>query len=212
MSINIKQKSDAKRCILESAAKLFSKLGLDRTSTRDISKESQANISLISYHFGGKEGLYKEVIREFALKIKKQVDPQIVEIKNKPLTKELFIKEIEFMVGNIISIRTAHPEISMILSREKIEGMPLSRDVHEEVFYPLIKNFFHMFTEAQKKNIVKPSLNPAVFFLLLSEGVMGFYEMMDCKTSVRRDCEQYLEDQNLLKKQVVEIFLTGALV
>ncbi len=54
---------DSKICILQVAAKLFAKLGLDKCSTREIAKEAKANISLISYYSGGKEGLYREVMR-----------------------------------------------------------------------------------------------------------------------------------------------------
>ncbi|MES2801253.1 MAG: TetR family transcriptional regulator [Bdellovibrionota bacterium] len=211
-NVKLNSKQDAKKCILQAAAKLFSRCGLDKTSTRDISKDSHANISLISYHFGGKEGLYREVIREFAEKVRDQVTPIIKEFKEKPMSKELFVGEVKTMVNNIVEMRYAHPEISIILSREKIEGMPLSRDVHEEIFYPLIKNFYAMVIAAQEKNIVRPSINPAVFFIMLSEGVMGFYEMMDCNTSLREDCEALIQDREAFKNQVVDIFLTGVLV
>lgn len=212
MAVNVKTKTDAKKCILESAAKLFSKLGLDKTSTRDISKDSQANISLISYHFGGKEGLYREVIKEFALKVRDQVDPQIKQFRSQTVTKELFVQEIESIVNNIVEMRTVHPEISMILSREKIEGMPLCRDVHEEIFYPLIQNFCEMVKVAQEKNIVRKDINPATFFILISEGIWGFYELMQCDTPLSKDCGQLVQDKNALKKQVTEIFLKGVLV
>lgn len=212
MSAKLNSKQDAKQCILEAAAKLFSKCGLDKTSTRDISKDSQANISLISYHFGGKEGLYREVIREFAEKVRDKVQPSITEFRSQPMTKELFVKEVDTMVGNMIEMRTSHPEISLILAREKIEGMPLSKEVHEEVFFPMIQNFFEMFKEAQGKGIVRAGLHPALFFMLLSEGVFGFFEMMDCETKLNQECAEFLKDTNLLKKQVVDIFLNGVLV
>lgn len=213
MSTAPKIKSDPKlkRCILESAAKLFSKLGLDKTSTRDISKDSNANISLISYHFGGKEGLYREVIKEFALKVCDRVDPQMKEFASQTMTKELFIKEIHTMVNNMTEVRLNNPEIALILSREKIEGMPLSRDVYEEVFYPLVKNFYQTFKAAQDKKIVKADLNPAIFFIMLSEGLWGFFEIMECDISLRKDCEQFVNDIDLFKKQVTELFLAGVL-
>lgn len=212
MSAKANSKQDAKKCILEAAAKLFSKCGLDKTSTRDISKDSHANISLISYHFGGKEGLYREVIREFALKVQEKVQPSITEFRNQPMTKELFKKEVEVMVSNMIEMRTSHPEISLILAREKIEGMPLCKEVHEDVFYPMIQTFFVMFKEAQEKGLVRKNLHPALFFILLSEGVFGFFELMDCQTKINQDCQEFIADTNLLKEQVVETFLNGVLV
>jgi AcrR family transcriptional regulator len=210
--MSLKAKNDARMCILNTAAKLFSKLGIDRTSTRDISKESQANISLISYHFGGKEGLYKQVIKEFALKIQEQMKPVIEQFNLQEMTREIFIREVTTIIDNMIMMRKAHPEISKILSREKIEGMPLSKEVHEEIFYPLIQKFFELFRAAQKNKIVKSNLNPAVFFILLTEGLWGFYEIIECGTSLRNDCNQFYNDNELFKKQILEIFLSGVLV
>lgn len=211
-SLKNDSKTHSKLCILEAAAKLFSKLGVDRTSTREISKESKSNISLISYHFGGKEGLYKEVIKEFALKIQSQFNNIPLHDEAKTVTREIFVTEIHRIVDHMIDMRLSHPEISVIMAREKIEGMPLSREIHEEIFYPLIQNFFHLFKLAQANKIVKPDLNPALFFILLSEGIFGFYEVMDCKTSLHKDCEDLLEDKNKLKKQIVDLYLTGALL
>ncbi len=205
-------KSHSKLCILEAAAKLFSRLGVDRTSTREISKESKSNISLISYHFGGKEGLYKEVIKEFALKIQSQFSHLPMHDEAKSVTHEVFTLEVQRIVDHMIDMRLSHPEISVIMAREKIEGMPLSREIHEEIFYPLIKNFFHLFKLAQANKVVKADLNPALFFILLSEGIFGFYEVMDCKTSLHKDCEDLLKDKNKLKKQIVDLYLTGALI
>ena len=212
MSAKLNSKQDAKKCILEAAAKLFSKCGLDKTSTRDISKDSQSNISLISYHFGGKEGLYREVIREFAEKVRDKVQPTISEFRSQPMTKELFQKEVESMVSHMIEMRMSHPEISVILAREKIEGMPQCKEVHEEVFFPMIQNFFEMFKAAQDKGIVRAGLHPALFFVLLSEGVFGFFEVMDCKTKLNEACQDLINDHNLLKQQVVDTFLNGVLV
>jgi len=210
--MSAKVKNDSRLCILNSAAKLFSKLGIDRTSTRDISKDSNANISLISYHFGGKEGLYKQVIKEFALKVQEQMKPVVDQFDLKQMTRESFEKEIQTMVRNMISIRASHPEILKILAREKLEGMPLSRDVHEEIFYPLIQKFYELFRAAQKKNIVRQGLDPAVFFLLISESIFGFYEMIDCQTALTHDCNRYVQDQELFAQQILQILLTGVLV
>lgn len=44
--------------------KLFAEHGYARTSTRQIAKEAQVNISAISYYFGDKAGLYRVVFTE----------------------------------------------------------------------------------------------------------------------------------------------------
>ncbi len=203
--------SDAKHCLLEAAAKLFSKLGLEKTSTRDLARESKANISLISYHFGGKVGLYKEVLKDFALEVQSTMQPLFEEYKKTEMTKEFFVKEISFIVQNMISMRKKHPEICQILCREKSNGMPLSRDIHEDIFYPLAKRFIQSFETAQAKKIVRADIHAGLFFICMSEGLFGFYQMMDCKTSLQKDCEQFMNDE-LLKNQILNIYLNGVLI
>lgn len=47
--------------ILFSAEKLFAQKGFNGTSTREISKEANVNISMISYYFGSKEKLFEKI-------------------------------------------------------------------------------------------------------------------------------------------------------
>ncbi len=202
---------DAKQCLLSAAAKLFSKLGLEKTSTRDLARESKANISLISYHFGGKEGLYKEVLKDFALEIHKNMQPLFEEFEKTEMTKDFFVKEITFIVENMISMRQKYPEICQIMAREKANGMPLMKDIHEEIFYPLGQRFMRLIEKAQEKNIVRKDIHPALFFLCMTEGLFGFYEMLSCHIKLEKDCEQF-NDPELLKKQILNIYLNGALL
>ncbi|MCH7929544.1 MAG: CerR family C-terminal domain-containing protein [Proteobacteria bacterium] len=50
--------------ILEAAGKLFADQGYDAVSTRALAKAARVNLSAIGYHFGGKAGLYQEVLRQ----------------------------------------------------------------------------------------------------------------------------------------------------
>lgn len=205
-------KQDLRQCILKSAAKLFSSLGLDKTSTRDISKDSQANISMISYHFGGKEGLYKQVIREFALEVQTQSLALYQDKLKTELTRQSFIQEIEVMIRMIIEMRLSHPEITQILDREKIEGMPLSKEVHEEIFYPLIKRFYDIVDEAKVKKIVKPEIHPTIYFLIITESIFGFFQMSKCDLSLKKDSQFFIQDTEKLVQQFLLIFTQGALL
>ena len=48
--------------ILFAAEKLFAEHGFQGTSTREISKAANVNISMISYYFGSKEKLYEKLV------------------------------------------------------------------------------------------------------------------------------------------------------
>jgi AcrR family transcriptional regulator len=56
------EKPDKKDAILEIAEKLFSELGFDAASTRQIAAHAGVNMAMLNYYFGSKEGLYKSVL------------------------------------------------------------------------------------------------------------------------------------------------------
>jgi AcrR family transcriptional regulator len=49
--------------LLAAATRLFAERGFQRVTVRDVCAEAGANVAAINYHFGGKEGLYMEVLR-----------------------------------------------------------------------------------------------------------------------------------------------------
>jgi AcrR family transcriptional regulator len=61
-SKNKMEKPDKRNSILTAAEELFSELGYEGTSTRQIAKEAGANMSMISYYFGSKEGVFLEIM------------------------------------------------------------------------------------------------------------------------------------------------------
>ena len=53
---------NSKDKILKSAAKLFAQKGFDGVSIREICKDADVNICMVSYYFGGKQELYQGII------------------------------------------------------------------------------------------------------------------------------------------------------
>jgi AcrR family transcriptional regulator len=49
--------------LLDAAARLFAERGYARVTVRDICKKARANVAAVNYHFGGKDGLYRAVMR-----------------------------------------------------------------------------------------------------------------------------------------------------
>ena len=56
------EKDKSKQRLLDSATKLFAQKGYDGVGIREICKEANANICMISYFWGGKQELYKGIV------------------------------------------------------------------------------------------------------------------------------------------------------
>lgn len=58
------EKTDKRTDILRAAEMLFAEFGYEGTSTRLIAKESGANMAMINYYFGSKEGVFLEIMED----------------------------------------------------------------------------------------------------------------------------------------------------
>lgn len=56
--------AETREKLLEAAMKVFAREGYQAAALRDISSEAGVNSALIGYHFGGKEGIYLEVVAQ----------------------------------------------------------------------------------------------------------------------------------------------------
>ena len=72
---------DASRArLLDAAGKLFADRGYASVSTRALAKAGGANLSAIGYHFGGKKGLYREVLRQLVADTEPIIVPAIANL------------------------------------------------------------------------------------------------------------------------------------
>ncbi len=125
---------NTKQNIIEVATKLFALNGFDGASIRDICKQSGANISLISYYFGGKKGLYEKIISGIVENIIRYMTsnfnvekmPTSFEHLSKPQKIDFFYKALNYIIDYFYSNKISDEEI-MIFFREQITSeVPLN--------------------------------------------------------------------------------------
>ncbi len=107
------EKTDKKTDILNAAEVLFSQLGYEGTSTRHIAKESGANLAMINYYFGSKEGVFLEIMESRIFNFKTQLD--LINQENIPV-KEKLLKVIEQYTTRIFSNISFHKMMHRELS------------------------------------------------------------------------------------------------
>lgn len=55
---------DCRSRLIAAATPLFARKGVHGTNVRELARAAGVNLSMISYHFGGKQGLYAAVLEE----------------------------------------------------------------------------------------------------------------------------------------------------
>jgi TetR/AcrR family transcriptional regulator len=160
-----KQESqEIRQRIISFASRLFGEKGLEGVSVREIAAASQVNLAMISYYFGGKEGLYLECISHFA-----QSKLQVVKTILTPVeSAEEFKLRLKMLVENKMKSFSEDIEAHKIIMRE----MQTKRDpefqkkIMEQLFplFDLMKDFF---VGAKKKKILRSELDPEQICIML---------------------------------------------
>ena len=125
---------DTRTRLMDAALLVFADKGFDGSSIREIAELAKANSALIQYHFGGKEGLYKESLR-YAF----QCAPhQVLSLPKPPEPTELGAREqaIEllraFITGAIEDFLTCHGKgVRMSLELERAAMTLWNREMQD---------------------------------------------------------------------------------
>lgn len=98
-----KDNENSKQRILNAATKLFAVQGFDGTSIRQICKEANANICMVSYFWGGKQELYNGIIEDLVEKQTEYAKNFIdFDMEPKTLDKTAQINLLMTMVDKVI--------------------------------------------------------------------------------------------------------------
>ncbi|MES3038139.1 MAG: TetR family transcriptional regulator [Bdellovibrionota bacterium] len=201
--------NDAKQRLIESATELFGEKGLDGVSTREIAQHCGLNISLISYYFGGKLGLYKGVLRAHMTKFTAAVSDVVTRGEKVKMTHQTLRESMTAILDNFLRMGESERHIFAIMTREKSMGMPHAASVHDEIVTPIAGKLIGMLAEAQRQGIVRTDINPHTFFILFFESVFGFVTMSKCNLKLRKQAHQLPSQKEAFKNAVLDIFLKG---
>jgi AcrR family transcriptional regulator len=77
---------DARGRLLSAGLRLFAEQGFKATSVRELAREANVNLAAISYHFGDKAALYREI---FSAKVREQMPGHSLDLLAMPLEQAL---------------------------------------------------------------------------------------------------------------------------
>lgn len=103
--------------ILEVAERLFAENGFDGTSVRQIAKDANVNVSMISYYFGSKEKMLEALLGYRMADFKIQIE-SLISKDNSPMAK---VDEIvAFVVRRVHKNRRTHKIINFEYSKDSL--------------------------------------------------------------------------------------------
>ena len=129
--------------ILSAAEKVFAEKGLKGSTVNEVAELAEVTPSLIHYHFGGKENLYKTVIENFYVGAERRLLPVIMaDIKPQEKLKQLIAAGIDLLAEK--------DHVARILLRESIDK---GKYVNEVLSKPYLREMFEMTEQFVFSNI-----------------------------------------------------------
>lgn len=188
-----------KDLILDEAKKLFCEKGYEGTSVRDICDAAGANVSAIKYHFGGKEGLYRECFIHYGEERLSKTE----KILTKSNTTEELKLRLRLFAEDFIQEGLANIYVTKMICREIEIQNPLIQDIFQSTFLKSYIIITDCFTDAQAKGFIRKDLSPYV--------ITGIF-FHTLTTSVRMDHigEKYF-NRTLKDKNYIDEIITNLL-
>ena len=150
---------DKREKILNVAIKLFAERGFEGTSTRDICKLANVNISMISYYFNSKQGLYDAIVSKFIGKIKSYMQALTdFDADFESLSQEEKIKIVYLMADKLVDFfyRDIPPEQLKLILQEQQKPDSTLKSPPFEFIMKLLASIFNK--KSNDKEIVFKAL------------------------------------------------------
>lgn len=204
-------KDTARTKLIQEAGRLFADLGFEGVSTREIAKAAHVNISLISYYFEGKEGLYMAVFEDFAVKAQSNMITMVDELKAPDMTRQSFEKTMKTIVQKMVHLKTEAPYASILMMREIMNGCPRTKDFIDRQMGAMAMGLISYIEAAQKKGFVKAEIHIPTLFISLVHSVDTYTMAGRIDTVLSRKLYKIPKDIDKFTEQVQRIFIEGVL-
>ena len=175
--------------ILNAAERLFEEKGFDGTSVRDIAKEADVNIAMISYYFGSKDKLLEAL---FDIRLENfKIDEQLI-------FKEHFtaLESLENLVFLYVKTMNQNAGVYKILS---VEGGLKKKLINSDSFTKIKKYNLDLVTKVLEKGYRSGEFKNEVSPILLHSTMMGTFMNFQMNRSFLQNILQLQSDNDYNK-------------
>jgi TetR/AcrR family transcriptional regulator len=192
--------NDCRANLIAAAVPLFAAKGLNGVSVRELATAAGVNLSMISYYFGGKEGLYAAVLTEqFAIL------EQIGEIEQMEIDT---LQKFELYVRATVSRYRKNPYLLRFYTSELTNPTACFETIVKPAIKVVVQILLETFTDGLSHEKFRKGLDPTDTVLALA-GMINFYFLLEPATAELVDHSAEQDEQLIC--HIMDIFTRGIL-
>lgn len=195
--------ANAREKLIAAGKKLFAQKGLSGTSIRDIAKAANLNSSMISYYFEGKEGLYRECLREIGEK--RLAFAQ--EILTPPSSLEDFKIRLGLLIDNLFSLFLEDRDTGLIVVREYDRMHSPAEEVFKKTFLKIFDLTISFFKSAQDNGWISSDKDPFILASLFFGALSSQMRLDHIKKKAYTRSLTDPQEKVLIKEHLIQLFV-----
>ncbi|MBI3557769.1 MAG: TetR/AcrR family transcriptional regulator [Deltaproteobacteria bacterium] len=203
----MKKPDRTRELLLDSAKRLFAQKGYDGTSVKELAADAGVNISLVSYHFKGKEGLYRTCLQQYG----KQRLQASMRILTAPATKEELRLRLGLFVDEMISCHIEEPELSTIVHRECEQELPIIPDIFRETFLRMFETLIGFLKAAQRKKLFSKKIDAHLAAVFLFGSILHMFKTDAIGRKYFGLTIHEAKYRRRVRENIMKVFLDGVL-
>ena len=137
--------------LLAEALRLFALKGFEAVGTRELAAAAGANIAAIAFHFGGKDGLYAEVVRAVARELARRYQEAFgaARAESDAAGEEPLLRASRVVAKLVASLAASNRSqwMSLLLQREFITPTACFDMLYEDAIRPCLEAFSRLVAE-----------------------------------------------------------------
>lgn len=192
--------NDCRENIIATAIPLFAAKGLNGVSVRELAAAAGVNLSMISYYFGGKEGLYTAVLTEQFAILGKLEEIEQMEIDT--------LQKFELYVRATVSRYRKNPYLLRFYTSELTNPTACFESIIKPAIKKVVQMLLDTFSDGLSNQKFRDGLNPADTVLALA-GMINFYFLLEPATVELVDHSPERDEE--LIRHIMDIFTRGIL-
>ncbi len=202
---NTSDTDNTREKLIEAAKKCFALKGYEATTVKELADEAGVNVSLVSYHFEGKNGLAQAVMEGFA-KDRFQVAKRILQL---PQNVDEFKVRLEMLIGEILGSHIDQPQTMCILNRELENLTPVAIEIFKETFLKSHDLTVEFFKHAQKIGIIRKEMSPLNITSLFMGSILFMIQKDSLNEKIYGNSIRNESYRKEMIKTMMSIFMNG---
>lgn len=166
---------DSREALIMAGKRVFAQKGFEGATVKDLADEAGVNVSLVSYHFGGKENLYRSCLESFGTERLEAAE----RVLKTPATAEEFKLRLQMFGEDMMAIYLTQADTCKMIHRGMDNMDPITAEVFQKIFVRIYDALLAFVRAAQKNGILRAEFEPDISTTLLFGALMHVLRSQD---------------------------------